>query len=113
MMEQRDRRRGMGLAAAGALLALLSLPAPSTAETGGNNETVYYGERCFDWSEDRYGSCPASSEASSNLAAAQDPSDCPIIEVEEGSRATGSACCYDVVMEACYDNSASGCLDAL
>ena len=113
MMKQRCSRRGVGLAAAGALCALLSMPTRSTAETGGYDETVYYGERCFDWDEDRDGSCPASSEASSTLAAYQDPSDCPIIEVEEGSRYTGSACCYDVVMEACYDNSVSGCLDKL
>lgn len=113
MMKRGHSRRGAGLVAAWALCTLLSLPTRSTAETGGSEETVYYGERCFDWSEDRDGSCPASSAASSYLAAAQDPSDCPIIEVEEGSRSTGSACCYDVVMEACYDNSVSGCLGAL
>ena len=111
MMKQRDSRRGMGLVAAGALCALLSLPTRSTAETG--VETVYYGERCFDWDEEWDGSCPASSEAGSTLAAYQDPSDCPIIEVEEGSRYTGSECCYDVVMEACYDSPAGGCLDKL
>jgi hypothetical protein len=103
-------RRTVAVTAAGLLCAILSVPT-STAETGGSGETVYYGERCFDWDEDRDGSCPASSEADDYLAAYQDPSDCPIIEVEEGSRYSGSACCYDVVMEACYEPGASGCLD--
>ena len=102
----------MSLAAGALLLAVLSLPTRSTAETGGYEETVYYGERCFDWDEDQDGYCPASSEADGYLAAYQDPDDCPIIEVYEGSRYSGSQCCYDVVMEACYDPGGSlGCLD--
>ncbi len=111
MKRARDTRRWAGAAAAAGLCGLLSAP-PSAADTAAE-ETVYYGERCFDWDEVREGNCPASSEADSRLAAWQDPDDCPIIEVEEGSRYTGEACCYDVVMAACYEYASAGCLDAL
>ena len=111
MRRARDSRRWTGAAAAAGLWGLLSAP-PSAADTA-SEETVYYGERCFDWNEALEGSCPAASEAESELAAWQDPDDCPIIEVEEGSRYTGEACCYDVVMEACYEYASAGCLDAL
>ena len=106
-----NSRRWAGMAATAALCGLLSAP-PSAADTA-SEETVYYGERCFGWDEALEGSCPASSEADSALAAWQDPDDCPIIEVEEGSRYTGEACCYDVVMAACYEYASAGCLDAL
>ena len=113
MLETLTPHRAAPLLAGVLLGAVLSLPARSTAETGTHQETVYYGERCFTWDEEQEGSCPASSEADGYLAAAQDPDDCPIIEVYEGSSYTGTECCYDVVMEACYDSSVSGCLSGL
>ncbi|MFT5682196.1 MAG: hypothetical protein ACI8RZ_003114 [Myxococcota bacterium] len=109
MMQARGSERSVVVAVAMGLCLLLSVP-PSTADTG-VEETVYYGERCFDWNEEYDGYCPASSEADSYLESYQDPDDCPIIEVEEGSRYSGTECCYDVVMEACYDYNAGGCLD--
>jgi len=111
MTELKRSRREVVWMAAGLLFAFLSLPTRSTADTGANEETVYYGERCFNWNEEHDGYCPASDDSYSYLSASQDPSDCAIIEVYEGSRYTGTECCYSVVMEACYDNTAAGCFD--
>lgn len=93
--------------AAGLMVTLLSLPVLSTADTGSAGETVYYGVRCFNWNT-KDDSCPAGEDAYSNLSADQDPGDCPIIEVYGIVSISGGECCYEVSMEACYEDSESG-----
>jgi len=89
-----------------ALLAVLVFyPLATIAETG---KPYYTGSRCFDWSESE-GNCPSGDDAMERLQAYQDPADCTITAIDGSATFSNDECCYNVVMEACYDSS-DGCM---